>query len=580
MKLFQRNSKKNLPVRFAHFGYTCLFILILLINSSAFVMADEQGDMKKSIQIINPRPDFALSLRLDKGAGATYAPGERIRVYFRSTKNAYVTLFGYDARGNVRLLFPNQHQKNQFIEANREYYIDGVIEAGTPTGIEYVQGFATTESVIVTRELERRLADENFPIIEEGISRFTQRIRGILTGLPSQRWVSSEVLHYQVVDRIMETGRLQVTSSPSGADIYLSDRNAGKTPLSMDQVRIGEYVIRVEKPGYQVWSSTIRINPNRTTTMHAGLERIQQHGTVAIRCNEGNARIYLDGQYKGLTERNRNVLLDQVIEGSHDIRITLSGYRDWSQRIEVRPNQRVQLTVNLERIIQRGSIAIRSNENNARIYVDNQYKGTTDKDRNIIIDGITEGFHDIKITLSGYRDWSQRIELRPNQRVQITVDIEKIIQTGSLEITSDADNALIYLDGNYQRRTSSNRSVTISNIQEGIYELRIVKEGYQDYIATVRIYPDQTYRINARMQPVNKKGAIAVYCNESNARIFLNGIYKTTTSANQVKILDELEEGMYEITVIKEGYRVWLEESRVYSGETTSIFADLIEVEN
>jgi len=504
MELFHRNSHKNLPVRFAHFAYTCLFILILLINSSAFVMADEQEDIKKSIQIINPRPDFALSLSLDKGAGATYAPGERIRVYFRSTKNAYVTLFGYDARGNVRLLFPNQHQKNQFIEANREYYIDGVIEAGTPTGIEYVQGFATTESVIITRELERRLADENFPIMEGGISRFTQRIRGILMGLPSQRWVSSEVLHYQVVDHIMETGRLQVTSSPSGADVYLSNRNAGKTPLSMDQVRIGEYVIRVEKPGYQVWSSTIRINPNRTTAMHANLERIQQHGTVSIRCNEGNAKIYLDGQYKGLTERNRNVLLEQVSEGSHDIRITLSGYRDWFRRIEV----------------------------------------------------------------------------RPNQRVQITVDIEKIIQTGNLEITSDTENALIYLDGNYQRRTSSNRSVTISNIQEGSYELRIVKDGYQDYITTVRIYPDQTYRINARMQPVNKKGAIAVYCNESNARIFLNGIYKTTTSANQVKILDELEEGMYEITVIKEGYRVWLEESRVYSGETTSIFADLIEVEN
>ena len=500
MKLFQKDSKNNVRVRLSPFVYACLFILILLISMSSMILAIEQEELKKSIQIINPRPDFALSLRLDKGTGATYAPGERIRVYFRSTRNAYVTLFGYDSRGNIRLLFPNQYQKNQFIQANREYYIDGVIEAGTLTGIEYVQGFATTEPVIITRELERRLAEEYLPIIGEGISRFTQRIRGILTALPPQRWVSSEVLHYQVVDRRAEIGQLRVSSSPSGADVFLGDRYAGRTPLSMDQVRIGEYVMRIEQQGYQVWSRTIRINPNRTTTMHADLERIRQYGSITIRCNEDNARIYMDGQYKGLTEKNRNVILEQVKEGSHDIRITLSGYRDWSRRIEVNPNQRVQLTVNLE----------------------------------------------------------------------------KIARTGSLEITCNVDNAMIYLDGTYQRRTSSTRSVTIGNIQEGSHELRIVREGYQDYLTTIRIYPEQTYRINVRMQPEQRMGAIAVYCNEGNARIFLNGIYMATTSANQAKILNELKEGVYEITVIKDGFRVWMEEVWVYPGETTSVFADLL----
>ncbi len=504
MKIINKDSKSNLRTGWSFFTFVCLFILIVLISMASMVMAIEQEELKKSIQIINPRPDFALSLRLDKGTGATYAPGERIRVYFRSTRNAYVTIFGYDSRGNIRLLFPNQYQKNQFVEANREYYIDGVIEPGTPTGIEYVQGFATTESVIVTRELERRLAEEYLPIIGEGINRFTQRIRGILTALPPQRWVSSETLHYQVVDRRTETGQLRISSSPSGADVFLSDRYAGRTPLSMDQVRTGEYVMRIEQPGYQVWSRTIRINPNRTTTMHADLERIRQYGSIAIRCNEDNARIYLDGQYKGLTEKNRNVLLEQI----------------------------------------------------------------------------TEGFHDVRITLSGYSDWSRRIEVNPNQRVQLTVNLEKIARTGSLEITCNVDNAMIYLDGTYQRRTSSIRSVTIGNIQEGSHELRIVREGYQDYFTTIRIYPEQTYRINVRMQPEQRMGAIAVYCNESNARIFLNGIYRTTTLANQVKILDELEEGIYEITVIKEGYRVWLDEVSVYPGETTSVFVNLIRVGN
>ncbi len=351
MKLLAKKDKKSQFSKFPSFVYTILYILILLISISFIFTASAQEDIKKSIQVINPRPDFALSLRLDKGTGATYAPGERIRIYFRSTKSAYVTIFGYDSRGNIRLLFPNQYQRSHSIEANREYHIDGVIEKGTSTGIEYVQGFATAEPVIVTREMERKLVEENFPIIGEGINIFTKRIKGVLSALPPQRWVSSEILHYQVINRTAENGQLRVSSSPSGAEVYLSNRYAGRTPLSMEQIRVGEYVMRIEHPGYQIWSRTIRINPNRTTTMHADLERIKQYGSIAIRCNEDDARIYLDGQYKGQTERNRNVILEQVSEGSHDVRITLSTYQDWSQRVQVRPNQRIQLNVNLEKLM-------------------------------------------------------------------------------------------------------------------------------------------------------------------------------------------------------------------------------------
>ncbi len=504
MKRVKRNSLNHSHLNFARMCYTCLFIFLLLISISALAFADEQEEMKKSIQIINPRPDFALSLRLDKGTGATYAPGERIRVYFRATKNSYVTVFGYDVSGKVRLLFPNQSQKNPFVEENRQYSFDGIVEPGTPSGFEYIQGFATTEPVIMTRELERRLEQNNFPIIEEGSTRFIQRIRGILTNLPSQRWVSSDILHYQVLDQREEAGRLQVTSSPSGADIYLSDRYAGKTPLTMEHVRVGEYIIRVELLDYQVWSSTIRISPNRTTTTHAGLERILQYG----------------------------------------------------------------------------SIAIRSNENNARIYVDNQYMGTTDKNRTILLDDIRAGFHEVKMTLSGYQDWIQTVEVKPNQRVQITVNIEPIQRTGRLEITSDVDNALIYLDDNYQRRTSANRGVTIDNLREGSYELRIVKEGYLDYIATVRILPNQTHRMDVRMQPERREGSIGINSNENNGKIFVNGTYLTTTSASQEKIIDGLKEGLYEVAVIKDGYRVWVDEIRVYGGRTTALFAELTKIED
>ncbi len=576
MKLIN-NSEHN-SVSF--FKYFYIFLLIILISSSIVLAGNAQEELKRSIQIINPRPDFTLSLRLDKGAGATYSAGERISVYFRSTKNSYVTIFGYDASGNIRMLFPNQFQRDNYVRANQEYSIDGVIDRASLPGIEYIQGFATTEQIILTRELERRLSSENNPIVEQGISRFTLRIRGILLGLSSNEWVSSETIHYQVIDRRSENGQLRISSSPSGADVYLSDRYAGKTPLSLDQVRAGEYLMRVEIPGYQPWSRTVRINPNRATTMHADLEMIQQFGSIVIRSNVENARIYLDGQYKGRTERNANVILDNITDGFHDLMVTLDGYQDWNQRIQVRPNQRLQLNINMDRIVQTGSIVIRSNVDNARIYLDGQYKGQTERNKNILLENIPEGYHDIRITLDGYIEWSQSIQLRPNQRVQLNVNLERALRTGNLEVISNVDNAMVYLDDIYYGRTASNRRIIINDLEEGSYKLTLTKEGYQDFSSSIRINAGQTNSINIRMQQEQRNGSIAISCNENNARIFINGVYKTTTSINQTRIIDDLEQGIYEIAVIKDGFRTWLDEISVYPNQATSVYVNLVRVSN
>ena len=502
MKKLNRKNRKLISEKVSPFLHIFLLLLILLAGISVST-AQQPEAFKKNIQIINPIPDFSLSLKLDKGTGATYTQGERIRVYFRTSQNAYVSIFGYDTRGNILLLFPNEHQSNPYLQANHEYYIDGIIELGSTPGIEYVQGFATTEPTVVTRDLERKLEKEEFPKTEEGIERFTRRMKGILTGLPARKWVSSDILHYRVVERRKRTGQLRVNSSPESAEVFLDDRNFGRTPLFMDKIEIGEHTVRIEQPGYQSWSKIIQINPDRTTFIQADLQRMVQYGTITIRCNREDARIYLDGQFKGLTEKNENVYLEQVAEGSHDIRISLEGYFDWSVKVNVNPSQSVQLSVNLE----------------------------------------------------------------------------KAKETGSLEISSNVNNGRIYLDGGYHRRTSSYEPVRIEDIEEGSYELRITKEGYLDYFNTVRIYPDQTYHVDVKMQPEYQEGSIAVHCNENNAKIFINGIYKATTSANQVKMINNLKEGFYEITIVKDGYHTWLDDAWVYPGKTTSVFADLTQIE-
>jgi hypothetical protein len=98
----------------------------------------------------------------------------------------------------------------------------------------------------------------------------------------------------------------------------------------------------------------------------------------------------------------------------------------------------------------------------------------------------------------------------------------------------------------------------------------------------VRVYSDRISRVNVDLHREDQEiaeGAIAIYCNENDARIFVNGAYHTITSAVRAEIIGELEENVYEITVIKEEYQIWQKEVVVNVGETTSVFADLVKVE-
>ena len=54
---------------------------------------------------------------------------------------------------------------------------------------------------------------------------------------------------------------LTVTSEPSGALVWLNDREVGRTPVTMEFVYYGEYDVRLEAPGYEPVMTGAHVNP-------------------------------------------------------------------------------------------------------------------------------------------------------------------------------------------------------------------------------------------------------------------------------------------------------------------------------
>jgi len=66
-----------------------------------------------------------IELWTNRGEGAVFTRGERVRLYFRLDQDAYVTIFRVDTDGRVRVLFPRDPWEDNFARGGRDLEVDG-----------------------------------------------------------------------------------------------------------------------------------------------------------------------------------------------------------------------------------------------------------------------------------------------------------------------------------------------------------------------------------------------------------------------------------------------------------------------
>jgi len=69
------------------------------------------------------------------------------------------------------------------------------------------------------------------------------------------------------------SGDLVIESKPPGAKVYVDNKLAGTTPLSVPNVPAGSHAVRLERDGYRRWSSSVRVVAAERNRVTASLER-------------------------------------------------------------------------------------------------------------------------------------------------------------------------------------------------------------------------------------------------------------------------------------------------------------------
>ena len=142
---------------------------------------------------------------------------------------------------------------------------------------------------------------------------------------------------------LLTTGFLQITSTPSNANVYINGEYIGTTPKTVE-LKEGTYEVKITKFGYYNYTETIYIQAGETYTLNISLKPVPT-GYVEVISSPPKAKIYVDGEYRGLTP-----VTIKLKEGNHKLRIIKLGYYEHIEIIQISAGETKSLNITLKPI--------------------------------------------------------------------------------------------------------------------------------------------------------------------------------------------------------------------------------------
>lgn len=222
-------------------------------------------------------------------------------------------------------------------------------------------------------------------------------------------------------------GSLHVTSTPSGADIYLDGVYRGYTPSTIGGLAPGNHNILLRLSGYQDYlSTTTTIYAGQTTELPVTLTALSSTvGSVAVVSYPAGASVYLDGSYYGQTNPYDALDISNVAPGDHLVVLSLPGYYSYATPVTVTAGATASVTATLERMPggnQFGQLAVTSSPAGASVYVDGAYRGVTPA----VLLLVRPGDRTLMLRESGYLDWTGSVSVNNGETAQVSATLQPV----------------------------------------------------------------------------------------------------------------------------------------------------------
>jgi len=347
------------------------------------------------------------------------------------------------------------------------------------------------------------------------------------------------------------TGSIKIESEPTEAKIYLDGEETGTTPDTLGPITIGTHSVEIRMDGYEVWSDTATIEPDKESALKALLQI--KNGSIRVESTPPGADIYLDGEKTGTTP---DTLLS-IVPAQHEVEVKMDDYEVCSETVVVETDKESLLTVALK--LRTGSLSIKSKPSKAKVFLNGDDIGTLPK----TLTDLKPGKYSVEVSLPEYEVWSETVDIEADLKKTLTAEL--LMKAGSIKIESKPAKAKVYLDGEEVGTTPA----TLMSVTPGTHEVEVTMDGYDVWSEIVEIEADKEKALTSVLRM--RTGSFSVNSEPANAKIYLDGDYIGTTP----DIIRSSALGTHVVEIRKEGYEVWREIVDIKIGEGNAITAAL-----
>ena len=267
-------------------------------------------------------------------------------------------------------------------------------------------------------------------------------------------------------------GSVTVTSTPSGASVFLDEKQVGQTPLTLDRIASGSHSLRLQAPQYAVERRNVSVADGQTANVAVTLAA--RFAEITVQAPQG-AVVTVDGDRKG-----SGTLSWRQGEGLCDIVVSMAGHRDARRQLEVVAGRAHTVQLTPQPIY--GSASVDSDPMDAEIWIDGKQYGVTPN----VVERLLVGRHTLVLKKSGCADLQQQFSVEEGKEASLSVKLPTgrsgdIIVVRDLDITSaGAPLTMAFRDFNNQTFTVNGVQFTMVAVEGGTFTMGATSEQGSD----------------------------------------------------------------------------------------------------
>ena len=281
-------------------------------------------------------------------------------------------------------------------------------------------------------------------------------------------------------------GLALITSKPEGAEISYNNASLGQTPLLLTTLNPGNHRLTLSLPGFQ--SKNVDLNLEDRTPVKLEVDLTSASGTLNIETTPADAEVFINGISRGKTP----LTIERIPEGSVNIDIKAAGYETHTRQVSLAAGEVQKINEAMKPLP--GTLLIVSIPSGARVYIADEFKGTTP----FTLEKLSPGTYRVRVERPGCEPNARDVVVEKSASITEEFRMTKI--TGRIEVVTAPAGATVLLDGVKIDVTVSKKTDTtafsdplaIEDILEGEHVIEVTRKGYAPQKRPITITRDQT----------------------------------------------------------------------------------------